>query len=143
MARRQIVDILNGARARDLAVTIQYMWQHYEAQGLQSPAVAAIFKKVAMEEMRHAERFAKRIVCLGGTPTHTPGLIRKSKDLQAMVADDLGCEDEAIAMCRSGVDACEQGGDYVTRRLFEEILAQSEGHRDIFQTLLGRKGEGP
>jgi len=142
MARKQIIETLNKARERDLAVTIQYMWQHYQAQGMESPAVAEIFKEIAKEEMQHAEKFAERIVYLGGTPTVRPGLIRKSKSLNAMIADDLESEEVAIRHCREGVRLCEKDGDYGTRRLFEEILAQSEHHKDTFQTLLTKKGTG-
>jgi len=140
MAKKQIIEILNRSRERELTVTMQYMRQHYEAQGLESPPVIEVFKKIAIEEMKHAEKFAERIVYLGGIPSIKVGEIRKSDDLKGMIADDLKSENEAIALYREAIALCEKEGDPVTRLLFEEILANEEEHKDTFQTLLGQKG---
>ncbi len=142
MAKEQIIEMLNRGRERELGATMQYMRQHYEAQGMESPEIIDIFKETAVEEMKHAESFAERIVYLGGVPSIKIGPIRKSKDLKAMAADDLEIENEAIALYREAIKLCEKEGDPVTRLLFEKILANEEEHKDTFQTLLGQKGKG-
>ncbi|MCS3917891.1 hypothetical protein M2350_000288 [Candidatus Fervidibacter sacchari] len=45
MASERLKELLNQAIARELQVSIQYMWQHVVAKGLCSPAVRDIFKK--------------------------------------------------------------------------------------------------
>jgi bacterioferritin len=142
MATNKIVEMLNQARARELGVIIQYMRQHYEGDGMQSPAILEIFKELAIEEMKHAESFGERIVYLGGTPTTKPDPIRKSDTLKGMIADDLKSEEEAIELYRKAVILCDKEGDPVTRLLFEEILTDEEAHKDTLQTLLGQKGKG-
>ncbi|MBM4082858.1 MAG: ferritin, partial [Planctomycetes bacterium] len=52
---------LNKAIARELAVTVQYMWQHVMAIGMDSPAIREVFEDVAIEEMKHAEEIAERL----------------------------------------------------------------------------------
>jgi len=142
MANDKIIEVLNRARARELGVIIQYMRQHYEGEGLSSPAILEIFKEIAITEMKHAEAFGERIVYLGGTPTTKPDPIRKSNELKAMIADDLQSENEAIEIYREAIVLCEKAGDPVTRLLFEKILTEEEEHKDSFQTLLGQKGKG-
>lgn len=141
MAKEQVIQILNRARARELQVCIQYMWQHYTAEGMESPAVMDIFKETAIAEMKHAETFGERIVYLGGTPTTQPNPVIKSDSLKQMVADDLKAENEAIEMYLEAVKICEQEADPVSRLLFEKILAEEEEHKDTFQLLLNQRGK--
>ena len=69
---KKIIDALNMDRAFELAAIIQYMGHHYEAEGLESPALIEIFKKTSIDEMKHAELLAERIVYLGGMPVQKP-----------------------------------------------------------------------
>ncbi len=65
MTKEKLLDALNKSIARELQVSIQYMWQHVMAVGIGSAAVADIFQKIAVEEMKHAEKFAERLNYLG------------------------------------------------------------------------------
>ncbi|MBI4329824.1 MAG: ferritin, partial [Chloroflexi bacterium] len=42
----KLKDILNQSVAREMGVSIQYMWHHVMALGLASPAVKDIFKDI-------------------------------------------------------------------------------------------------
>jgi bacterioferritin len=146
MTKKYVAELLNQARARELGVAFQYMRQHFlgklYAGGGRSPTILEIFKEVAIEEMKHAERFAERIVHLGGTPTSEPEEIRKSATINDMIVDDLKSEEEAIELYQKAAISCDQEGDHVTRQLFEEILASEKDHKDTFRTLLGQKSAG-
>ena len=85
MASRKLLDALDKAIARELGVTIQYMWQHVMALGMDSPAVKDIFEDVAIEEMKHAESIAERLFYLGGVPTTKPTPIEVGGTLKAML----------------------------------------------------------
>jgi bacterioferritin len=139
MASEKLLEMLNKSRARELGVIIQYMRQHYVADGLESPAIMEMFKEIAVEEMKHAERFGERINYLGGVPTTKPDDILKSDDLKAMIADDLKSENEAIQLYREAIKLCIKEDDPVTRLMYEQILAEEEDHADKFETLLGIK----
>lgn len=138
MASEKIVEALNRARARELGVVLQYMRQHYVAQGLASPPVTDIFKDIAKVEMEHAEVLGERIAYLGGEPTNQPDPVKKSNDLKQMVQDDLDLENQAIAMYKEIIQLCRQEGDVTSRRLMEELLASEEEHADEFTRLLGK-----
>ncbi|MGC8718342.1 MAG: ferritin-like domain-containing protein, partial [bacterium] len=52
---QELLDLLNQAIAREIQVSIQYMWQHIQWRGVKAFAVKEEFKSIAIEEMKHAE----------------------------------------------------------------------------------------
>lgn len=69
---KELNDKLNQAIARGSQISIQHMWHHVMASGINSAAVAEIFREIALQEMKHAEGIAERLNRLGGTPTIRP-----------------------------------------------------------------------
>lgn len=136
MADQRLFDILNRSIARELQVSIQYMWHHVMAVGLTSPSAKEVFRDIAIAEMKHAESFAERLDQLGGVPTTTPSPIFVGGDLRKMLQDDLQAEQEAVTLYREGVKLAADIGDPVTRRLFEDILAAEEEHLKTFSDML-------
>jgi len=136
MASEKLMELLNKGIARELQVSIQYMWQHVLAKGVESAAVEDIFKKIAITEMKHAEEIAERLAYLGGTPTTKPDPIFVDGSLREMLQRDVKAEEEAIALYKQAIKVANEEGDVTTRRLFEEILSQEEGHHDTFTKLL-------
>ena len=136
MADPKLLDILNKSIARELQVSIQYMWHHVQAVGLESPAVRDIFKQLAIEEMKHAEAFAERLDLLGGVPTTKPEPIMQGGSLTKMIQDDLKAEQEAVDMFREAIRLAIASNDPVTRLMYEETLAAEESHRKTFSDLL-------
>jgi bacterioferritin len=134
--KEKLFDALNKSIARELQVSIQYMWQHVMAVGIGSAAVADIFKKIAIEEMKHAEKFAERLNYLGGVPTTQPDPIKVGGDLTKMLADDLKAEEEAIGLYKAYIKLASDMNDPATRLMYEEILEAEEEHHDTFGKLL-------
>ncbi|MFQ6064539.1 MAG: bacterioferritin [Candidatus Bathyarchaeia archaeon] len=136
MVSKKLMDLLNSGIARELQVSIQYMWQHVLVTGLESVAVEDIFKEIAITEMKHAEAIAERPAYLGGTPTTKPDPIFVGGSLKDMLRTDVKAEEEAIALYKQTIKVADQDGDITTRRLFEEMLGEEEGHHDTFTKLL-------
>ncbi|MBI5588164.1 MAG: ferritin [Deltaproteobacteria bacterium] len=136
-SRKKIIDALNIDRAYELSAIIQYMGHHYEAEGIESPAVIDIFKATSMDEMKHAEKLGERIVYLGGVPVQKPTEIKRGGDLKSMIKDDLEAENGAIDRYKKHIKLCDELGDSTTRLMLEEILSQEEGHADTWETTLG------
>lgn len=133
---KEILDLLNDAIAREIQVSVQYMWQHVLWKGVKGFAVKDALKKIAIEEMKHAEAIAERLNYLGGIPTTRPAPIFVGNTLKEMIAQDKKDEEGAITLYRKIIDTTRRDGDEVTNRLFREILADEEGHHDVFSTLL-------
>ncbi len=131
-----MIEFLNKAIAKELQVSIQYMWQHVQITGTDGAVVEGIFRKTAIAEMKHAERLAERLDYLNGVPTTKPDPIFVGGSLIEMLKQDEQNEEEAIILYKQAIQVAEQQGDYTTRRLLEEILAQEEDHINTFGKLL-------
>ena len=136
MASQELLDALNDAIAREIGVSIQYMWQHVLAKGIKGAVVKEDFKSIAVTEMKHAEDIAERLVYLGGTPTTKPTPIDVGKSVDEMLKNDVKAEEEAIELYKKILKMAQDGGDSTTHRLFRGILADEEAHHDTFTSLL-------
>jgi bacterioferritin len=135
-ASKKMLELLNQAIARELQVSIQYMWQHVQWSGLKAFAVKDELKKIAIQEMKHAEDIAERLSYLGGKPTTKPEPIMVGDTLKEMIVRDARDEESAIAMYKEVIETAAKENDLVTKRLFEKILADEEDHHDTFTGLL-------
>ena len=136
MASKELQDMLNKGIAREIQVSIQYMWQHVLWKGVKGFAVKDELKEIAITEMKHAEAIAERLAYLGGTPTTKPDPIFVGENLKEMLELDKKAEEEAIALYRQTIEMAQKEGDTTTARLFRQILSDEEEHHDTFSGLL-------
>ena len=141
MASQRLLERLNKAIAREMQVSVQYMWQHVQWAGVEHYAVSDQFRSIAVEEMKHAEKIAERLWYLGGVPTTKPTQITVGGELWEMVDLDIKAEAEAIVMYKTIQKVADAEGDPTTRFIFEEILEQEEDHHDFFTSL--KEGKKP
>jgi len=132
----ELKEMLNEAIARELSVSISYMWQHVLMTGVQGLAVKDEIKKISIVEMKHAETIAERLVYLGGKPTTKPTEIKVGETLVEMMRINAGLEAGAIELYRGIIAKAEEEGDIVTSNMFQEILADEEDHHNTFISLL-------
>jgi len=74
-ASKKLIEMMNTAVAREIQVSIQYMWQHVQWGGVKGFAVQNELKSIAVQEMKHAESIAERLYYLEGIPTTKPSPI--------------------------------------------------------------------
>lgn len=132
----ELLELLNKAVAREIGVSVQYMWQHVMAMGMKSPEIKDIFEDIAIDEMKHAEKIAERLFYLGGIPTTKPTPIKVGGSLKEMIEADLEAENEALEMYKEIIDIASEKEDSTTRLLLEEILTAEEEHKYTFSILL-------
>jgi len=141
--RETVITLLNEALATEIVCVLRYKRHHFMASGIHAAPVAAEFLEHAIEEMKHADSLAKRIVELRGEPNFSPdGMSERSHaeyvegdSLKAMIKEDLVAERIAIESYREMI-AYLGDQDPTTRRLLEEILASEEGHAEDLSSLL-------
>jgi bacterioferritin len=133
---KELMDLLNQGIAREIQVSVQYMWQHVLWSGVKGFAVKEELKSIAISEMKHAEAIAERLNYLGGIPTTKPDPIFVGKTLSEMIKQDQKDEEVAIELYNKIIEVSRKEGDEVTNRLFRQILADEEEHHDTFSTLL-------
>jgi bacterioferritin len=136
MASQKLMELLNKGIARELQVSIQYMWQHVQVTGMDGAVVEDVFRRTAIAEMKHAERLAERLDYLNGVPTTQPDPIFVGGSLIEMLRQDEQNEEETINLYKHAIQVAAEDGDYTTRRLLEEILAEEENHINTFGKLL-------
>jgi bacterioferritin len=137
-ASKKLLDMLNRGVAREVQVSVQYMWQHVRLSGAKHSAVEDKIKSIAVSEMKHAEAIAERLTSLGGVPTTKPEPIFVGKTLKAMLARDAKDEEGAIKLYKEIIALADKEGDIPTRKLFKGILRDEVRHRDAFVGLLKR-----
>ena len=132
----KLKEMLNDAIAKEIAVSIQYMWQHVQVIGVKGIAVRDQFKQTAITEMKHAEKIAERLWYLTGTPTIQPAPIKVGGSLKEFLELNTKAEEEAILLYKKIIEQAQKEGDVTTGFLFKEILEDEEAHHDLFTTML-------
>jgi len=133
---KELLDLLNKAIAREIQVSIQYMWQHVQWSGIKGFTIKDQLEDIAKVEMKHAEKIAERLFYLGGTPTTKPDPIFVRETPREMVEQDARDEETAIKLYQQIITKARAENDETTNRLFREILEDEEDHHDTFTTLL-------
>ena len=145
--RERVIEVLNEVLATETVCTLRYRSHYFRARGVHAPGIEDEFLEHANEEQAHADRVAKRITELGGTPNLDPdGLAKRShaqygtgQTLNDLIKEDLIAERIAIATY-SEIVRWLGNDDPTTRRMMEEILANEEEHADDMAKLLARMG---
>jgi len=133
---KKVIDLLNGGRSRELTAISQYMEQHYELEDQDFGKLGSKLKEIAIQEMKHAEKLAERILYLKGEPTSKPdGLTKKGQKIQDMLTTNIGLETQAIKMYNDASVVCAAEKDQVSKEVFEELLKDEEEHLNIFENI--------
>lgn len=130
---KKVIDVLNKARSMELFAIAQYMQQHYRLGDDNYTQLAASMRKIAIDEMRHAEDFAERIFDIGGMPTQEH--VEKAKldqDVYAIYPYDSDIELDTIQKYAEFAAVCRECGDIVSMRLFERIIEEEQVHQIYF-----------
>jgi bacterioferritin len=97
--------------------------------------LAEFERQESIDEMKHADRFAERILFLDGLPNFQAlGRLRIGENVEEILKADLEAEHEAVQMYRDGARYCESVNDFVTRDLFTDVLTTEEHHVDMLET---------
>jgi bacterioferritin len=133
---KKVIDLLNGARSRELTAISQYMSQHYELEDSDFGKLASKFKEVAIAEMKHAEKLADRILFLKGEPTSKPdGVAKKGQQIPEMLTTNIDLEQQAILMYNVAAMVCASEKDQISKEVFEDLLKDEEGHLNYFENI--------
>lgn len=142
---KNVIERLNEALFLELGAVNQY-WLHYRL--LDDWGFAKLAKKEreeSIEEMQHADKLVERIIFLEGFPNlQNVAPLRIGQNIKEVLDADLAGEHEARDSYKKSRDVCRDAGDYVSMALFEELLADEEGHIDFLETqldLLSKLGE--
>lgn len=130
----KVLELLNEALKNELTATNQY-WLHYRLLDNWGVHKLAQFERSeSIDEMKHADRLAERILFLDGLPNFQAlGRLHVGENVEEVLKGDLELETEALAQLKGAIAHCERVGDYGSRDLFSDILANEEEHVDTLE----------
>ena len=134
--KNAVIAALNKARASELAAILQYMSQHYELADKDYGQLAADMKLIAIDEMRHAEMLAERVLLLNGKPTSKPAMeAKKGQSVAEIMAQGMDLEETAVREYNASLHLCQDNHDYVSAKIFEQLIAEEQVHLEHFQDI--------
>ena len=131
----QVIEFLNRALTNELTAINQY-WLHYRVLNHWGIAKLAEYERhESIDEMKHADTLAERILFLDGLPNFQAlHKLKVGETVEEILRADLAVEMEAIPLLRDAIQHCETVRDYVSREIFERILESEEEHVDFLET---------
>ena len=130
-----VIDYLNRALTNELTAINQY-WLHYRVLanwGLHK--LAEYERHESIDEMKHADTLAERILFLDGLPNFQAiHKLKVGENVEEVLKADLALELEAIPLLKDAIEYAESVRDYISREIFERILESEEEHVDFLET---------
>ena len=133
----KVIEYLNRALYNELTAINQYFLHAKMLKNWGLKELADHEYHESIDEMKHADKLSERILFLDGLPNFQAlGKLRIGEDPREVLNADLALEYEALPLLREAIAHCEQVNDYVSRKLFADILESEEEHIDWIETQL-------
>jgi bacterioferritin len=133
----KVIEHLNKALYNELTAINQYFLHAKMLKSWGLKELAEHEYKESIDEMKHADTLAERILFLDGLPNFQAlGKLRIGENPRELLQCDLALELEGLPTLKAAIAYCEQSGDFVSRQLFAEILDSEEAHIDWIETQL-------
>lgn len=141
---KAILAALEDAYWKELETVQNYIANSINLDGVRAEEIKAALAADVAEELGHAQQLAKRIKVIGG---RVPGSFefearqkhlqppRDTTDVAAVIRGVIAAEEDAIAGYNKLIKLCD-GVDYVTQDMAITLLADEEGHRELFNSFL-------
>ena len=141
----KVIEFLNKALYNELTAINQYFLHAKMLKNWGLKELAEHEYHESIDEMKHADKLSERILFLDGLPNFQAlGKLRIGENPREVLNADLALELDALPLLRDAIKHCESVNDYVSRKLFADILESEEEHIDWIETqlaLIERIGE--
>ena len=130
----KIIEHLNKALRLELTAINQY-WLHFRlVEEWGYARLAKHEREASIEEMRHADRLADRILFLEGLPNMQElNRLRIGQGVMEVLEADLAGEREMRAAYLEAREVCGGAADFGSIALFEDLLKDEEAHIDFLE----------
>ena len=131
----KVIEFLNKALTNELTAINQY-WLHYRVlHNWGVTRLAECERHESIDEMKHADTLADRILFLDGLPNFQAiHKLKVGETVEEILRADLALEQEAIPLLKDAIAHAESVRDYTSREIFERILESEESHVDFLET---------
>ena len=131
----KVIEYLNRALTNELTAINQY-WLHYRVLHHWGVTKLAEYERhESIDEMKHADTLAERILFLDGLPNFQAlHKLKVGETVEEILRADLMLEMEALPLLKDAIAHAESVRDFVSREIFERILESEEEHVDFLET---------
>ena len=131
--KEKSIELLNKAVADELSAVHQYMYFHFHCDDQGYDLLAGLFKRTAIEEMLHIEMLAERILFLKGEVEMVASAeVKKIHEVKKMLELAAKMETKSTIDYNNWANECAKNADSVSKKLFEQLVADEEGHFDKY-----------
>jgi bacterioferritin len=129
-----VIELLNEALKNELTAINQYFLHYRMLDHWGVKRLAKFEYGESIDEMKHADLLAERILFLDGLPNFQMlGRLRVGETVEEVLKGDLALELDAVKQLKGAIAHCETVHDYVSRDLFAKILESEEEHVDTLE----------
>ncbi len=126
----EMLKVLNELLSDELTAIHQYMVESEMCENWGYSKLYAYFRKIAMDEMHHAEWLIERILFFEGQPTIQLGELNIGATVPEMVKGVATSETDAVAAYNRAIALAHELKDQGTVDLLTTILKMEEEHVD-------------
>jgi bacterioferritin len=135
--KAKVLELLNDSLSEELTAINQYMLHGEMCENWGYDKLAALDKKHAIDEMKHAETLVERILFLEGIPNMSNyQKLNIGANIPDMLKNDLASELGAVAAYNKRIALSSDAGDYGTAEMLKKLLEDEEGHVDKLEEQL-------
>ncbi len=139
---KKVIQYLNAVLTNELTAINQYFLHAKMFKNWGINTLAAHEHHESIDEMKHADKLIDRILFLEGLPNlQDLGKLMIGENVEEALRCDLQLEMAGHITLKEAIAHCETVADYVSRELFENILASEEEHIDWLETNLSLIGQ--
>lgn len=132
---KEVIDLLNEVLAGELVAINQYFLHAKLCQNWGYKRIAQKVRKESIDEMKHADVLADRILFLDGLPNFQRlDRLNIGQTVPEQFKSDLDLEYRAIKRLNDGIKLCRDLGDNGSEDLLTRILVSEEEHADWLET---------
>ncbi|WP_420143124.1 bacterioferritin [Sphingobium sp.] len=131
----KVIEYFNEVLKNELTAINQYFLHYRILHHWGIDKLAKFEYEESIDEMKHADKVAERILFLDGLPNfQLLGRLKIGETVEEILKADLELEYEALPVLREAIAYCESIKDFVSRDLFQYILESEEEHVDTLET---------
>ena len=131
------IELLNKAVADELSAVHQYMYFHFHLDDQGYDLLSSMFRRIAIQEMGHVEILAERILFLKGEVEMVNShAVEKIHDVADMLKKAASMEEGSARDYNIWANECAANADSATKKIFEQLVLDEEGHFDQYDTQL-------
>ncbi len=134
MNKEKSIRLLNKGVADELQAVHQYMFFHFHLNDQGFGPLAELFKRIAIQEMGHLERFAERVLFLKCEVEMNPaGPVEKITEAGPILEKAMLMEQDGMQTYNKAALECAANADSASKQVFEELVRDEEGHFNSFE----------